>query len=77
VDAAKCVAAHTRTTSAAAGIFAALTGPEVAIPAAVVAVAARRNPISGVNGISDGTFASLGTKYIEVSRHSQLLATSR
>jgi hypothetical protein len=67
VDAAKCVAAHSGTTSAAAGIFAAQTGLEVAISAAVVAVAARRNLISGVNSISDGAFASFVTKYIEIS----------
>jgi hypothetical protein len=70
VDAAKCVAAHTGTTSEAAGIFAALTGLEVAISAAVVAVAARRNLTAGVNSISDGAFANFVTKYIEISRHS-------
>jgi hypothetical protein len=70
VDAAKRVAAHAGTASAAAGVFAAPTGLEVAIPAAVVAVAARRNLISGVNSISDGGFSSFVTKYIEISRNS-------
>jgi len=67
VGAAKCVGAHTGTTSAAAGIFAALTGLEVAIWAAVIAAAARRNLISAVNSVSDGTFASFVTKHIEIS----------
>jgi hypothetical protein len=70
VDTAKRVAAHAGTAAAAAGVFAAPTGLEVAIPAAVVAVAARRNLISGVNSISDGGFASFVTEYIEISRNS-------
>jgi hypothetical protein len=65
VGAAKYVAAHTGMTSPAAGIFAALTGLEVAISAAVIAAAGRRNLMSGVNRISDGAFANFVTKHMK------------